>query len=419
MLAPRRLSRAIWTLALICAGPLPPLRSEPRPVKQVRYVMGTLCEITVYPRPEEVPVPLATGEIAGVPRASVGREPPLAMPSPLQPARPTPEEQAEAAVDDAFAELRRIDTVLSNWNLNSELMRMNVRAGSAGSPRPRAKVSEELFRRLQVAFRIAQETDGVFDPTIGPLVRAWGFLPPCAGRLPCGLEPRLKAIEEARQRVGWQKVTLDPETKEVQFAVPGMEIDLGGIAKGYAVERAMQVLKEHGIRSALVNLGSSSLKALGQPAWPRGCPRVKGDECPAWPISVADPRDRRRVAARIYLRDGDALATSGTYEHTVGQGKNRRSHLIDPYTGQPLGGDTSVTVISSDAEAADALTKPFILRGDLRSDYAGNILRLHPHSGVVLISVQHGRLVQKKAGLQLGSHMEGGIRAYALVRSAQ
>jgi len=407
-----RLFPAFWAVIFICLGQSVVGEANPRPIKQIRYVMGTLCEITVYPQQEELPLPLGNGEISG---ASSGR----GIPEPPPPAHTTPKEQANAAVDAAFAELKRIDTVLSNWNADSELMRMNLRAALPGNPRPQVKVSEELFQRLQVAIRIAHETEGVFDPTVAPLVRAWGFLPRCPARAPCRAKTRAEAIAEARRKVGWHKVALDPETKEVQFAVSGMEIDLGGIAKGYAVERAIQVLKEHGIHSALVNLGSSSLKALGQPGWQPGCQRTEGDECLAWSVSVVNPRDRHLVAAKIYLRDGDALATSGTYEHTVGKGNNRRSHLIDPYTGQALGGETSVSVLLSDAEVADALTKPFILRGDLKSDYADNIFRLYPRSSVVVISIRHGQLAQRKAGSRLESHMEDGVRAYSMIRLAQ
>ena len=403
-----RLIPSFWALSLICLGQSVVIDANPRPTKQIRYVMGTVCEITVYPSQERLPIPPGAREIRG---AAVVRG---GLPESPQPVSPIPEERAKASIDAAFAELKRIDTVLSNWKADSELMRMNVRAGLPGNPRPHVKVSEELFQRLQVALRIAHETEGVFDPTIAPLVRAWGFLPRCP-TVSCRAKTRAEAIAEARRKVGWQKVALDPDTKQVQFAAPGMEIDLGGIAKGYAVERAIKVLREHGMHSALVNLGSSSLKALGQPS----CQRTAGDKCLAWSVSVVDPRDRHLVAAKIYLRDGDALATSGTYEHAVGKGKNRRSHLIDPYTGQALGGEISVSVVSSNAEVADALTKPFILRGDLKSDYADNILRLYPRSGVVLISTQHGRLAQRKAGSGLESHMEGGIRAYSMIPLAQ
>ncbi len=384
MTAPPSSCRFLGTLILICAAGLASASTPAGPIKQVRYVMGTLCEITLYPSAEEHSEPPGTAE-----------------------------ERATAALDAAFDELKRIDTVLSNWNSDSDLMRMNLRAASPGNLRPRVRVSDELFERLQVALRIAGETRGAFDPTVGPLVRAWGFLPPCATPVPCRKETRAAAIAEAKRRVGWQKVTLYPETKEVQFAVPAMEIDLGGIAKGYAVERAIQILKEHGIRSALVNLGKSSLKALGPPPRQPDCAQDRADECRAWPVSVVDPRDRRQVAARIYLHDGDALATSGTYENTIGKGKNRRSHLIDPSTGRALGGEASVSVICSDAEAADALTKPFILRGDLKSASAGQVLRLYPQCGVVLISVQRGQLERRTAG-RLESRAEGGTRTYSM-----
>jgi thiamine biosynthesis lipoprotein len=263
----------------------------------------------------------------------------------------------------------------------------------------------------------------MFDPTVGPLVRAWGFLPSCPSGLACRHQTREQTVAQARRKVGWQKVSLDEHRKEVQFAIPGMEVDLGGIAKGYAVERATEVLKEHGVRSALVNLGSSSLKALGEPgADPDAQKRSEGaHRCRGWPIFIADPRDRSRAAAEICLHDGEALATSGTYEHTIGIGNNQKSHLINPHTGEALGGTISATVISLDAEVADALTKPFILEHDLATDYASRILALYPYSGVVLLVAKNGELLQRMAGQQLESHRpeREGAAIYSLVHSLE
>ncbi len=405
--------RALLSLALFhFAGASASPRPGARPIKQVRYMMGTLCEITVFPP--------AKGAVSGPGRSSGEAAPRSSDPGSLPGAASNPEDDANAAIDAAFTELKRIDSVLSNWKADSALMRMNLSAGAPGNPRPWVKVSEELFDRLQAALRIARETDGLFDPTVGPLVRAWGFLPPCATALPCKPAPRAKAIEEARQRVGWKKVRLDAQNKQVQFALPGMEIDLGGIAKGYAAECAIRVLRERGIRSALVNLGNSSLKALGEPARGSDCEQGKGatDACRGWPLLVVDPRDGVSVAAEIYLRDGDAVATSGTYERTIGKGRNRRSHLIDPHTGEALGGETSVTVLSSDAEVADALTKPFILRRDVTSVSAGNILALHPDAGVLLLSVKNGRLRHAEAGQLSRAGTERKISVYSLNHSA-
>lgn len=374
-------------LALVCLDPAWVAARPPgRPLQQVRYVMGTLCEITVFP----------VGERATLERSSRDRE-----------------RDAGSAIDAAYAELRRIDAVLSNWNPHSELMRMNAAANATQRPRPWVRVSGELFERVRTALRMAEETDGLFDPTVGPLVRAWGFLPPCPTERPCGSLSRTKAIETARQRVGWHHVRMDAQHNQIQFELSDMEIDLGGIAKGYAVERAVQVLRDRGIASALVNLGNSSLKALGEPPSARAADPASGYRapCKGWPIGVLDPRDGRSVAARICMASGEAIATSGTYEHVIGEGKNRRSHLIDPYTGDALGGETGVTVLTSDAEVADALTKPFILRPQLTTTAAGGAMLIrYPGTGVVVLSSRGGRLLEREAGSARGRVTMAGER---------
>jgi len=289
----------LCTLYLVHASDAPPR-------KQVRYLMGTLCEIEAY-----------------------GDEP-----------------NTEDAISAAFDELKRVDALLSNWKADSELMVLNRAAGAAGAQRPWVTASPELFQRIQVALHLAQATDGLFDPTVGPLVRAYGFLPAPSR------SSRGQSIAEARARVGWEKVKLNADSRAVQFAIPGMEIDLGGIAKGYAAGQAAQIMREHGIISGLVSLGGSSLTAIGTPPGRR-----------AWHLSIRDPRDGSSPAAFVELQDGESLSTSGTYRNVKGEGKDRRSHIIDPRTGQPIRGRTSVTVLTPNAEVSDALTKPFFFAG--------------------------------------------------------
>jgi len=300
--------------------------------KQIRYIMGTACEIEIYS-----------------------------------------DHDNSAAMDAVFAELNRIDGMLSNWKPDSDLMKLNRAAAAPGEPRPWVVVSAELFQRIQVALNVAGATQGRFDPTVGPLVRAYGFLP--------AIEKGNRVIEAARSRVGWKKISLDPQTSSVQFIIPGMELDLGGIAKGYAAQRAAQVLRQQGITSALVSLGGSSITAIGTPPGQ-----------PAWSLSIRDPRDGSSPAATIALHDGESLATSGTYEHTRGQGKARRSHIIDPRTGQAIGGSTSVTVLYEDAEIADALTKPFFLEPSRSSADWAKWLASFENASIILLQAQGSEL---------------------------
>jgi thiamine biosynthesis lipoprotein len=320
----------------------------PHPHKQARYVMGTLCEITAY-----APV---DGEA-----------------------------RTEEAIEAAVAELKRIDAALSNWKPDSQLMRMNAVAAAAPAAgrRPQAAVGQELFERVRTALQLARETHGRFDPTVGPLVRAWGFLPPGTHPL-----PRDAAIAAARERVGWQKVILNAETRTVQFAVPNMEIDLGGIAKGYAAQSTARVLREHGIRAALVNLGSSSMAAIGSPPGESG-----------WPVVIRDPRDTETPVMQVLLQDGESLATSGTYEKTTGRGRNRHSHILNPATGAAVGGAVSVTILMDDAETADALTKPFFLMPRPPAEDWAKLLARFPKASVILMAARGERLQRRTGGL--------------------
>src|SRR5207244_3457352 len=180
--------------------------------------MGTLCEITALPVPE----------------------------SPDD-ADKKQQNKTDAAIDAAFDQLHQVDWMLSNWDENSELMKMNRAAAMPGTRRPEVHVGDELFARLQFALKMSEATDGWFDPTVGPLVRNYGFLP--------RERKQPWSLSQIREHVGWEKVKLDAEKKTVQFAAPGMEVDMGGIAKGYAAALAGKALREHGVTDGFVNIG--------------------------------------------------------------------------------------------------------------------------------------------------------------------
>ena len=336
-------------LCLLCSVALSSGSETPaRRHTQIRYMMGTLCEITAY----------ATGQDKA---------------------------QTDIAINAAFDELKRIDSVVSNWNPNSELMRMNSVAGRTGTGgiRPAVKVSPELFERIEIALDVARASQGLFDPTVGPLVRAWGFLP--SSGTP---KNRARGVAEARTIVGWEKVKLDTAQHTVKFAAPGMEIDLGGIAKGYAAGKAAQVLRGYGVQSGLVSLGGSSVTAIGIP------PAATG-----WRVFIRDPRDGESPAAWVDLHDGESLATSGTYEKTVSVGKSRHSHIIDPRTGEGIGGAVSVTVLLQDPEIADALTKPFFMSPSRSAEDWAKWLARFPKASIILITAQGGTLKWIRAGV--------------------
>ena len=312
---------------------------------------------------------------------------------------------ATAAMSAAFMELHRIDALLSNWNPASDLMQLNRAAAVSGVERPWISVRPELFERIQVALRMASATEGRFDPTVGPLVRAYGFLPVNSQR-------GQNSLAAIRARVGWNKVNLDPGHSAIQFAVPGMEIDLGGIAKGYAARRAAEVLRQYGIKSALINLGGSSVTVIGAPLG-----------AAAWRLSIRDPRNGSATAATVDLHDGESLATSGTYENTRGKGASRHSHIIDPQTGQALAGAMGVTVVYSDAEIADGLTKPFLLQPRPSGGWT-KWLAGFENASVILLQVQRGELKRVTGGVHperfgTAPRIPDGHAAKANRRSAQ
>src|SRR5262249_53588926 len=160
----------------------------------------------------------------------------------------------QRAASAALDEVDRIDRLMSNYKKESELSRANREAAKAP-----LKIDAELFDFLAECLRYGRESDGGFDITVGPLMKAWGFFRG-EGRMPSDAE-----LAEARNRIGYQHVLLNQKDRTIFFDIPGVELDLGGIAKGYAVDRAVAVLKQFGVDSALVSAGGSTIYALGSP----------------------------------------------------------------------------------------------------------------------------------------------------------
>ncbi len=246
----------------------------------------------------------------------------------------------EAAVEQALEEAQRLDSLLSNYKPRSEWSRVN-REAAAGPVR----VSPELFRLLEACAAYSQASEGAFDITVGPLVRAWGFYKG-SGRLPHRAE-----IRTAMARVGYRGVALDSGNLTVRFTRSGMEIDPGGIGKGYAVDRMAAILKESGIPSALVSAGGSSIYALG------ASPGESG-----WRVNIRDPRNPSKTAAEIVLRD-ESMSTSGSYEKFFYARGRVYSHIFDPRTGYPARGVASASVIAPSTLDSEAWTKPAFIHG--------------------------------------------------------
>lgn len=245
---------------------------------------------------------------------------------------------AERIGAESLGELHRIESVMSNWNQHSEISQLNRHSGEGP-----CKVSKELIHIIQKAKYYSRVTSGAFDVTAGPLVKLWGFH---------GGEPNLPSdseIDKALNRVGYSNVLIDQRAGTMELK-EGTEIDLAGIAKGYAVDRCMDVLKAGGAKNALVNLGGN-IKATGKPPGKEG-----------WIVGVRDPHGGNSVVGSILIQD-QAVATSGNYENFIEIEGKRYGHIIDPRTGHPVSEVLSVTVLAQSALAADALSTGLFVLG--------------------------------------------------------
>ncbi len=246
------------------------------------------------------------------------------------------ESAAERSLDAAFAELRRVEALATPHDSTSALSRVNARADSVFA------VGAELDAMLAASLHVSGRTGGAFDPTIGALVRVWGF--PEHPALPDSA-----SIAAALRTVDWRALHRADAPRTWVDAGARSTLDLGGIAKGWAVDRAADVLSRTGA-ACLVNAGGD-LACRG--AKPGGEP---------WIVGVQHPRDPSALYCRIRVPEGAAVATSGDYERFFEAGGVRYHHLLDPATGRPARGAVSVTVVAPDCATADAwATAAFVL----------------------------------------------------------
>lgn len=225
---------------------------------------------------------------------------------------------------------------------DSELTRLN--ANAAAKP---VTVSEELFHVISSAQRIAQATDGSFDVTIRPIADLWGFIWK-QHRLPTPSE-----IETVLAHVGYQHVHLNATNRAVHFAKPGISIDLGAIAKGYAVDCAIEKLRERGVTNALVRAGGD-LRAMGRPR-----------DRAAWEVQIEDPE---RQGSRTTIRlNSAALSTSGNYENFFVVDGRRYSHILNPKTGMPIEGVAACSVRAATCMESDAWATALFVQGPEQS----------------------------------------------------
>ena len=255
------------------------------------------------------------------------------------------------SVEAAFDEVDRIDRLMSHYRPESPLSRLNREAASGP-----VAVEPELFDFVAECLRYSRESEGAFDVTVGPLMKAWGFFKG-DGRVPDDGE-----LQDLRGRIGFAHVVLDGARRTIRFDRAGVELDLGGIAKGYAVDRAVDVLRRSGVSAALVSAGGSTIFGLGAP------PGAK-----AWDVNVEDPLDARRVALTMHLKDR-ALSVSGSAFKSFEQDGVRYAHVMDPRTARPVPHRLSVAVLAPTGTAGDALDNAFFVLGPTGS--SGYLKRL-------------------------------------------
>lgn len=290
---------------------------------------------------------------------------------------PMQEQAGVIVATEALNEIEVLEEQLSVFREASEISSINRRAATEA-----IRVENSLFELLTLCRDLHRATGGTFDITSGPLTRCWGFLKR-QGRVPA-----LDEIEGARFLVDSNNLLLDDQRKTVRFLRSGMEINLGSIGKGYALDRVTASMRAQ-VRTALLNAGASSIYALGA-----------GDR-DGWSVGLRHPRDKRKRIATLRLRDC-ALSTSGSEEQFFEHAGKRYGHIIDPRTGWPAEGVVSVTVVARSAAVSDALATAFYIGG---RQTAETFCQSHPDVMAILLEKDGPRpiVIGKNAGCRVGT----------------
>ena len=284
------------------SSPVTPSSPSPVTLKRAQVLMGTIVEITAVAPNEGV---------------------------------------AHAALSAGFQEIRRLEQLLSTWIETSELSLLNQAAGREPVP-----VSADTFDLLTRAMEAAEYTDGGFNIAIGPVVQLWSVTE--AQRIPSAME-----LEIAKPYVDYRRIRLDPVRRTVFLEKAGMRLDVGGIGKGFAAEKAAAVMRELGATGGLV-AAAGDFRMFGR--------RADGT---AWPIGILHPRESGKVLGTLDATD-EAVSTSGDYERFFIKDGIRYHHILDPETLQPARLCQSVTILAPDATWADALATGVFVMGPVK-----------------------------------------------------
>lgn len=251
---------------------------------------------------------------------------------------------AESVLEQTVAEMSRLEGILSAHMLNSDVWCIN---GAQGEP---VVVSQETIDVLERAALVYEKSSGTFDVTVGSVMRLWGF-----GTDTMAV-PSAENLAEAMQGVGFSNISYDVSTRTVQLTNPHTKLDLGGVAKGYIVDRALELIRSKGIKHAIVDAGGDVRVLGGRPG------KYVWDKTRAARVGVQDPVAPDGLIAIIDITDGSVL-TSGDYERFFVQDGVRYTHIIDPRTGYPVRGITSVTIVTEEAALADGIATAVMVLG--------------------------------------------------------
>ena len=294
--------------------------------KQARYAMGTHCEIRVW-----------CGSA----------------------------QEARAFFASGFRELERLEQIFSSYREDSELTLVNRLAGPS-----QVSVREDFFNLTSQALHYSRESNGLVDITVAPLLNVWN-----PGHTEMHFPNEIK-LATARGLVGHENVILNPAKRSMRFRKPGVALDFGGLAKGYAAQQVAQQLERLGAPSTLINLGGSSLFAS----------RARRDalrQIDQWPVVILHPDGSSEPPLAFYLQAGSGLSTSGTAKRKQHAGDEQLGHIIDPITGDPLEGISSATVVAENGVFCEVASKELLLLTE-REAWKQN------HSGVSWVRYEVG-----------------------------
>ena len=244
--------------------------------------------------------------------------------------------KGKAAIDAVMNEMRRIDALMSHYKPDSELSRINQHAALEPVP-----VDRELYDLIKLSTHFSEITDGAFDITYASVGYLYNY--------PLHVHPTEAEIKAALPAVNWRHLEFDDARHSIRFARPGMRIDLGGIGKGYAVDRGVAMLRARGVRHAIVTAGGDS--------------RLIGDHMGRpWLVAIRHPDDPGKVVTRLPLSD-TAISTSGDYERYFDENGVRYHHIIDPRTGHSASRVRSATILGPTATATDGMSKTAFVLG--------------------------------------------------------